>query len=116
MKELFWNLYNKLFKKKIKSKELWNLDITIIEWLVPRLKAFKEQTDGYPGNITWDEWMSILDSIIKGLEAYNADRDWDENLSTEENLELDKEYYIQKTTEFRRAMGLLTKYFGSLWW
>ena len=112
MKGLFWNF--KLFKKKIKSKELWNLDYTIIEWLLPRIKAFKEQTEGYPGDMTWDEWMSVLDRIITGLEAYTAERDWDNNLSKAENLELDKEFYSQKTTEFRRAMGLLIKHFGSL--
>lgn len=52
---VIYSSYSKRKKrKKINSKELWNLDITIIEWLVPRLKAFREQTEGYPGDITWD--------------------------------------------------------------
>lgn len=109
-------LFKRKKKDKIKPEELWNLDLTIVEWLLPRIKAFKEQTDGYPGDITWDQWMSILDRIITGLEAYTAERDWDNNLSTEKNLEIDKEFYHNKRIEFKEAMELLTNHFGNLWW
>ena len=109
-------LFKRKKKDKITSKELWNLDVTIIEWLVPRLKAFREQTDGYPGDVTWDEWMSILDKIITGLEAYQAERTWDDNVSKEINMECDRIFYSNKNAEFQEAMRLLAKHFKSLWW
>lgn len=102
--------------KKIDRKELYNLDHTIIEWLVPRLKAFKERTTGYPGDVTEEEWDNILDKIIAGLTAYKAERPWDENLSKQENLDQDKVFYKQQDSYFKEAMGLLTEYFGSLWY
>lgn len=103
-------------KKKISNKELWNLDHTIIEWLVPRLKAFKERTTGYPGDITEEERDNILDKIITGLEAYLAERQWDDNASKEINMECDKIFYGHKEAEFQEAMSLLAKHFKSLWW
>lgn len=102
--------------KKIDRKELYNLDHTIIEWLVPRLKAFKERTTGYPGDVTEKEWDNILDKIIAGLTAYKAERPWDENLSKQENLDQDKVFYEQQNSYFKEAMGLLTEYFGNLWY
>lgn len=47
--------FNRIFKKKgkIKKSELWNLDLAIIEWLVPRLGAFRAQTQGYPSDIIY---------------------------------------------------------------
>lgn len=93
--------------KKIDRKELYNLDHTIIEWLVPRLKAFKERTTGYPGDITEEEWDNILDKIITGLSAYKAERPWDENLSKQENLDQDKVFYEQQNSYFKEAMRIL---------
>ena len=107
----------KLFKekeKKINSKELWNLDHTIIEFLVPRLKAFRERTDSYPGDITEEEWDNILDKIITGLEAYKAEHDWDDNISKKENMECAKIFYADKNAKFQEAMRLLAKHFKSL--
>ena len=108
----------KWFKKreKINVKSLWNFDYTIIEFLVPRLKLFREKSQGYPDDVTGEEWDSILDKIIKGLEAYKAERPWDKNLSTQENLDLDKTYYAKNASDFQNAMELLTKYFRNLWW
>nr|DAI16462.1 MAG TPA: hypothetical protein [Bacteriophage sp.] len=102
--------------KKIDRKELYNLDHTIIEWVVPRLKAFKEYSDTLPWKMTKEEWEAILDKIILGLEAYSTERDWDDNLSAQENLDLDKAYYAKNTSDFQDAMELLTKYFGNLWY
>lgn len=97
-------------KKKISDKELRNLNYTIIDWLVPRLKAFKEQTTSY------EEWDIILDKIILGLEAYKAERPWDENISMQENLDQDMAFYAQANSDFEEAMRLLTEHFRKLWY
>lgn len=91
-------------KKKISDKELRNLDYTIIDWLVPRLKAFKEQTTDYPYDSTYEEWTTIIDKIIKGLNAYKAKRPWDKNISMQENLDQDKVFYAQVNSDFKEAM------------
>lgn len=97
-------------KKKISDKELRNLDYTIIDWLVHRLKAFKEQAT------TYEEWDIILDKIILGLEAYKADRSWDENISMQENVNQDMAFYTQANSDFKEAMRLLPEHFGRLWY
>lgn len=103
-------------KKKISDKELRNFDYTIIDWLVPRLKAFKKQTNNYPHDSTYKEWVTIIDKIIKGLNAYKAERPWDENISIQKNLDQDKVFYAQTNSDFKEAMKLLTEHFGSLWY
>ena len=67
-------------EKEDTEKELWNLDITLTEIILPRLKAFKEMDrKGYPiiegvdpqdEKKTRDTWESILDDMIKGFEAH----------------------------------------------
>ena len=110
--------FERIFKRegKIKKSELMNLDLTIIKWLVPRLEAFRAQTQGYPGDISEEEWDAVLGRIIDGLGAYVQERKWDNKLSKEENLTLDKSFYAAKEAEFKEAMGLLAKHFRSLWW
>lgn len=103
-------------KKKISNKELRNLDYTIIDWLVPRLKAFKEQTPDCLYNITYEEWMTIIDKIIKGLNAYKAIRTWDKNLSLQKNMDRYMAFYAQVDSDFKEAMRLLTEHFSSLWY
>ena len=54
--------------------ELWNLDSTIIKFILPRLKAFRENHAGYPGCLKSDEeWNDILDSMIKYFTACEKD-------------------------------------------
>ena len=38
--------------------------------------------------------MTIIDKIIKGLNAYKAERPWDKNISMQENLDQDKIFYL----------------------
>lgn len=62
---------NKRLKKKkglskIQDNECWDLDLTIIKFILPRLKKFKEiNINSYPdkcGNI--ENWHKIIDKII----------------------------------------------------
>ena len=40
--------------------ELWNLDTTLLKFLLPRLKEFKKQTNSYPSNVeSFEEWQNI---------------------------------------------------------
>lgn len=85
--------------------ELWNLDATIIRFILPRLKAFAaEPTAGYPCRLEQDYpdckdynelwWNEIIPTMIKGLEEYLDDFSFDDE------------------TE---GMKLFFKYFTALW-
>ena len=86
--------------------ETWNLDYTIASFIVPRLKRFKEITNGYPGKITWEEWEEILDKMINAFELQVKE---DDNIQT---LEQEKaEYEI-----IQEGLNLFAKYYFCLWW
>ena len=71
--------------------ELWNLDSTILKFVLPRLKRFKECTCGYPGNFSsQEEWLECIQKMIDSIEGilgdeYNADY---------EGFELFKKYFF----------------------
>ena len=99
--------------KYVNPKEVWNLDYTISEWIVPRLKLFKERKHSYPCNLTSEEWDVILDKIIlafelggqdpldlyddifwKDMNKYNKKVEEDYIAKINEGLDLFKEYYL----------------------
>lgn len=59
--------------------ELWNFDTTILRFVLPRLKVFKEQTCVYPTDFnSLEEWKECIEKMIKSIEEiltdeYNAD-------------------------------------------
>ena len=55
------------------DSEIWNLDCTLTEWILPRLKTFKNETKGRPSNLTEKEWDIILDKMIKAFELYRQE-------------------------------------------
>lgn len=61
----------------VKNSELWNFDNTICEWIVPRLKKFKEINCAYPGVAPMDtpeKWDDALDKMIRALNLPNTIR------------------------------------------
>lgn len=80
--------------------ESWNLDHTIMQFILPRLKTFRQNTLSFPGEMTHGKWMKILDRMILGVEYY-----------IDEELEKDEKYY--RTVNI--GLGFLVKYFSHLW-
>lgn len=73
IKKIKWWLKMKYQKtaRGFTDEELWNLDCTFVDWIIPRLKVFKEKTIGYPADVkSPEEWDKILDKIIKAFELY----------------------------------------------
>lgn len=62
----------------VNPKDLWNLDITIAEFVLPRLKKFKELTLTYPEfdeASTFKGWVETLDKMILAFQ-YITEGDW----------------------------------------
>lgn len=77
------NRQRKKWQKKhglyIAPNELWNLDYTIAEFILPRLKKFKKESMGYPDQGEMDtpeKWNAALDKMILAFEYILNDNWW----------------------------------------
>lgn len=78
------------------TPELWNLDDTMTNFILPRLKLFKASLHGHPCNLTETEWNGILDKMIDAFTLMNKnDRDFTsaEQVVINQGLELFAKYY-----------------------
>ena len=74
------------------DSELWNLDTTILKFILPRLKAFKEATIGCPRAFNnLEEWVNCIDKMIKSIEQILND---DHNADYE-GFELFKKHFFE---------------------
>lgn len=75
----YWRLYRPFFffyqriTRGFDDSDLWNLDHTISKFILPRLIAFKDYQNGWPGNFQQENesdeetsirWQSVIDDII----------------------------------------------------
>ena len=81
--------------------ETYSLFLTIAKFTLPRLKRFKEVTDSHPTDMTFEEWMIILDKIIESLEIISKD---------------DPFLKHEKEAKIKEGIDLFGKYFTYLWW
>lgn len=111
---------NKRIKKKkgkVLDSELWNFDVTICDWIVPRLKRFKQINCACPGKAPMDTpeaWDEALDKMIRGFELLRDDL-------------VDKYYYVgcsldnvmakaeRDRIEAKEGLQLFVDWFESLW-
>ena len=88
---------------KIKNEELFNLDTTILEFTLPRLKKFKEKRCGYPCDLTDKKWDKVLGKMVWAIERHLGDDDISIIHGSKE---------AQKVEE---GLALFFKYFFNLW-
>ena len=98
-----WGEYTKQrLERGFDDSETWSLDGTISKFIYPRLKVFLEDTKHlscHPAGIDFDEWISILERMVKGFEL----------LSLDEVKTNDEDVIIEE------ALDLFRKHFHSLW-
>jgi hypothetical protein len=86
-------------------EDTWNLDCTIIKFILPRLAYLRDTTSGYPNNLdSYEEWIDILNEILDGFESYL--------IIMEGEVSASKDIGQNK---FKKAFELFTKYFCNLW-
>lgn len=73
-----WEEYKKQrIERGYDDTEVWNLDSTIIQFALPRIKTLKEIKHGWPGALSSpEEWDKILDKIILAFETYIKTDGW----------------------------------------
>lgn len=100
-----WDKYKEQREKcGFDDTELWNLDSTICKFIIPRLKRFREITEGsYPGWCgSWETWACLIDKMIAGFE----------NILDNEITPDDEERYKIIT----EGMKVFSEDFRSLWY
>ena len=84
------------------DSDTWSLDSTVSEFVLPRLRRFKEVNIGYPGSLTPEEWDLILDKMIAAFEFGASEERWDDK----------GEGY----SKHKEGLELFSRYFWDLWW
>lgn len=94
------------FQKRItgfSDRELWNLDQTMAEFILPRIIRFKEiGGSSVPSDLTQQEWINILDDIIYSMEAIKNQFD-----------DISETYNDERVS---KGTNLLGKYFTHFWY
>ena len=74
-KEEFYKNRNAYWEEEHKLRDEVNLQISkltdkkFIDFLLPRLKAFKDKTIGYPVHMTFEQYEEYLQSVINEIET-----------------------------------------------
>jgi len=81
--------------------DTFSLDLTISEFILPRLIRFNELRIGYPFGMSEEEWDTIIQKMIRGFELH---------VDSLPSL-TDKE-----VNEMNEGLDLFRKYYQNLWW
>ena len=102
---------NKRIRKKqlkrlsgyVQTKDTWNLDMTIAQFIVPRLELFKKVTDCYPSQFdSMEEWYEILEKMIAAFKV----------ISCKTGIQRSEE----EKSIINEGLDLFRKYYNDLWW
>lgn len=99
-------LYNQHCTNGFDNSETWHLATTMANFILPRLKNFKESHCDHPCGMTFEQWNKIIDKMIFAFE-YHKDKwvcEWNGD-------ELDK-----NLKKVEQGLKLFAKYYGDLWW
>lgn len=97
------------------ASDLWSLDCSIAKFVLPRLKNFRENLCGYPGNdeMTLEKWEDIIDSMIFSLD--HIVRDLTDDSYCDDCREWDAEKVSTHFEKVQHGCELFGKYFQNLW-
>ena len=90
------------------DRELWDLDNTIAQFILPRLKAFKPYTGSYPIGLTEKKWNHILKEMIWSFELVAAGEEYPP-------IEYTEEQRVLWRHRKQRGLNLFAKYLSHLW-
>lgn len=104
---------DQLKKVGFSDTETWSLDSVVSSFILPRLKRFRDITNGYPGGVeevsTPEKWKEVLDKMIFAFE-------WNLMCEEEVNYNLSDEEKDANWKKYSEGLDLFAKYFRALWW
>ena len=120
----------------VSPRDCWDLDDYFLDVLENGLTIYKEETNGYPGHLTEEEWDNVLRYMIglireiriDGTECPRATRIWDayhdsEGMPKEDWNEFSNDWFtaVKEWDEHRQEcvdmlFDLMKEYFFGLWW
>lgn len=92
--------------KYVPYSDLWSLDITIANFVLPRLKRFKKENIGYPGideMDTLEKWDEALDKMILAFEYVISWDDWWLDNPRYDYLDAKSKYDDEYVTKIRNS-------------
>lgn len=75
------------------ESECWNLESTIAQFILPRLKVFRDSTNGYPGNDeipTFEKWLEVLDKMIFAFDHIVNEEKYDDERNEKYDIDWSK--------------------------
>ena len=93
----------KRLSEYVQTKDTWNLDMTIAQFIVPRLELFKKVSDCYPHQFdSMEEWHEILEKMIAAFKV----------ISCKTGIQRSEE----EKSIINEGLDLFRKYYNDLWW
>lgn len=116
---------NKRIRKKwlkkhglyVNPRDTWNLDMTISEFILPRLKLFKKESCTYPGRGEMDTPEKWDDALQKMIDAFQLVLDID-NVDDKywTNGKFNEALWKVDNKRIKKGLHLFATWFESLWW
>lgn len=98
-------------KRGFSDYDWWGFDSYLTFVILGGLKKFKKDANGYPADLTQEEWNDILDKMIAGFEASEAIKNLPFVSSTEQFEEAQSALIVVRD----EGMALFVKHYGQLW-
>ena len=87
------------------DREIYSLDITIAQFIIPRLKFYHDNYGGCPSGLTEEKWKEIVGKILHTFEL----------IADEKHLPGSEDF--EKYDEImQEGLDLFRQYYFSLWW
>lgn len=84
----------------VHDEEVWNLDHTIAQFVLPRLKRLKKIQQGHPADLTPEAWEYRLDIMIEAFEEVL--KEWDTD-------------YEPNEWKIAKGLTFFANFFRALW-
>lgn len=101
----------------VNPSDCWNLDYNIAQYVIPRLKIYKEKTIGYPGRgemDTFEKWIAGIDKMIEAFELVIDQIDG--NVIYLKDGKFQEELMASDKQKIQEGLHLFATWFESLWW
>lgn len=105
------------FKRGYAWSDTWDMDYWFVETVKPMLEHLLKHHCGYPGDITNEEWESILKEMIECLSVMEEESAMEHLGITYDDYSLDSAKRVSElmNTNKDRFFELFSKWFYGLW-